>query len=123
MKEPKRYYCGSGEGMFEDNKNGDWIEYSEYKAIMEELSKPLNYIKNHQTAIDWLYEQIEQSLLTVGYSGTKHKMSNLKKQAKKLEKQQMKEAVLTNVTKREVFKKIFEQQFESYYEEKFENEN
>jgi len=35
----------------------------------------------------------------------------------------MKEALLTNVTKREVFKKIFEQQFENYYEEKFGNGN
>lgn len=35
----------------------------------------------------------------------------------------MKEAVLTNVTKREVFKKIFKQQFENYYEEKFGNGN
>lgn len=41
MKEPKRYYCGNGEGMFEDDKNGDWIEYSEHKAILEELSEQL----------------------------------------------------------------------------------
>lgn len=41
MKKPKRYYCGNGEGMFEDNKNGDWIEYSEHKAIVEVLTKQL----------------------------------------------------------------------------------
>ena len=41
MKEPKRYYCGNGEGMFEDDKNGHWIEYSEHKAIVEALSEQL----------------------------------------------------------------------------------
>jgi hypothetical protein len=41
MKEPKRYYCGNGEGMFEDDKNGHWVEYSEHKAIVEALSDQL----------------------------------------------------------------------------------
>lgn len=41
MKEPKRYYCGNGEGMFEDNKNGHWVEYSEHKAIVETLNEQL----------------------------------------------------------------------------------
>jgi hypothetical protein len=41
MEEPKRYYCGNGEGMFEDDKNGHWIEYSEHKAIVEALSEQL----------------------------------------------------------------------------------
>jgi hypothetical protein len=41
MKEPKRYYCGIGEGMFEDDTNGHWIEYSEHKAIVEELNQAL----------------------------------------------------------------------------------
>jgi hypothetical protein len=41
MKEPKRYYCGSLEGMFEDDTNGHWIEYSEHKAIVEELNQAL----------------------------------------------------------------------------------
>jgi hypothetical protein len=41
MKEPKRYYCGIGEGMFEDNTNGHWIKYSEHKAIVEELNQAL----------------------------------------------------------------------------------
>ena len=41
MKEPKRYYCGNGEGMFEDDKNGDWVEYSEHKAIVEVLTDQL----------------------------------------------------------------------------------
>lgn len=41
MKEPKRYYCGNGEGMFEDDKNGHWVEYSEHKAIVEALTERL----------------------------------------------------------------------------------
>ena len=41
MKEPKRYYCGNGEGMFEDDKNGHWVEYSEHKAIVDALTKQL----------------------------------------------------------------------------------
>lgn len=41
MKEPKRYCCGSGEGMFEDDKNGNWVEYSEHKAIVDALTKQL----------------------------------------------------------------------------------
>ena len=41
MKEIKRYYCGNGEGMFEDDKNGDWVEYSEHKAIVEALIEQL----------------------------------------------------------------------------------
>jgi len=36
MKEPKRYCCGNGEGMFEDDKKGHWVEYSEHKAIVME---------------------------------------------------------------------------------------
>lgn len=40
MKEPKRYYCGNGEGMFEDD-NGHWVEYSKHKAIVEALTEQL----------------------------------------------------------------------------------
>jgi hypothetical protein len=41
MEKPKRYYCGNGEGMFEDNKNGHWVEYSEHKAIVKALTQQL----------------------------------------------------------------------------------
>lgn len=41
MKEPKRYSCGNGEGMFENDKNGHWIEYSEHKTIVDTLTKQL----------------------------------------------------------------------------------
>ncbi len=36
MKEPKRYDCGNGEGMFDDKK-GDWISYEEHKEIVNKL--------------------------------------------------------------------------------------
>ena len=41
MREPKRYYCGNGEGMFEDDKNGHWVEYSEHKAVVDALTEQL----------------------------------------------------------------------------------
>ena len=41
MKEPKRYSCGNGEGMFEYDKNCHWVEYSEHKAIVEALTEQL----------------------------------------------------------------------------------
>ena len=130
MKEPKRYYCGNGEGMFEDNKNGDWIEYSEHKTIVEELFKPLNCIKNQSTVVDWLYEQIEQSLLTVGYSGTKYKMPNLKKQAKEFEKNQIIDAwkdnrdmIYYDEDKDELSESTKIELAEQYYKEKYGDEN
>ena len=42
MKEPKRYNCGNGEGMFEDDKNGHWVEYSEHEAIVKALKEQCN---------------------------------------------------------------------------------
>lgn len=41
MKEPKRYYCGNGDRMFDDDTNGHWIQYSEHKAIVEVLTERL----------------------------------------------------------------------------------
>jgi hypothetical protein len=40
-------------------------------------------------------------------------------QAKEMEKQQMKDAVLAQATKHEGLRKIFDKQFEKYYNEKF----
>src|SRR5690606_16222287 len=56
MKEPKRYYCGSGEGMFEDDKNGHWVEYSEHKAIVETLTEQL---RKHAVTYEFLCERFE----------------------------------------------------------------
>lgn len=55
MKEPKRYYCGNGEGMFEDD-NGHWIEYSEHKAIVETLTEQL---RKHAVTYEFLCERFE----------------------------------------------------------------
>ena len=57
MKEPKRYYCGNGEGMFEDDENGHWVEYSEHKAIIEELKQALrihNVVSEQLKAVEKL---------------------------------------------------------------------
>jgi hypothetical protein len=43
-------------------------------------------------------------------------------QAKEMEKEQMKNAVLEQCTKHERLKKIFEKQFEEYYNETFKSE-
>lgn len=48
MKKLKRYSCGNGEGMFQDNKNGQWIEYSEHKDIVEKLRKKLRKLTKHK---------------------------------------------------------------------------
>lgn len=53
MKEPKRYYCGNGEGMFEDDKNGHWVQYSEHKAIVDALTKQLRKHDVSGSFFDW----------------------------------------------------------------------
>ena len=40
MAKIKRYYCGNGEGMFEE-KNGEWVEWSEYQKLNKELQRLL----------------------------------------------------------------------------------
>ena len=37
MRKPRitRYTCGNGEGMFENNRNGAWVEHSEHVAVMK----------------------------------------------------------------------------------------
>lgn len=44
MKQPKRYTCGNGEGMFDDKK-GYWITYEEHLEIVNKLKEDINY--NH----------------------------------------------------------------------------
>jgi hypothetical protein len=46
MKEPKKYYCGNGERMFEDDKNGHWVEYSKHKAIVKVITECLIELQN-----------------------------------------------------------------------------
>jgi hypothetical protein len=37
MQKIKKYSCGNGDGMFEDEENGNWIEYLEHKKINDKL--------------------------------------------------------------------------------------
>ncbi len=39
MKEPIRYYCGNGDGMFEDKKKGHYIEFTEYEKFMQDFAE------------------------------------------------------------------------------------
>ena len=48
--------------------------------------------KSNQTAVEWMYERIKNSLLTVGYTGTKHAMPNIYAEAKEMEKKQIVDA-------------------------------
>lgn len=40
MKNVSRYSCGNGEGMFYDKK-GYWIEYDEYKKLLDKYNSAL----------------------------------------------------------------------------------
>ena len=61
-----------------------------------------------QTAVEWLVEQLLEGKLL---------MPSLIEQAKAMEKNQMKEAALNDVTTLAPLRKLFEQQFENYYNE------
>ncbi len=66
-----------------------------------------------QTAVEWLEEQIE-----IRYGLTPTSLL-LFRDAKEMEKQQMKDAVLAQCTTHEGLRKIFDKQFEQYYNETF----
>jgi capsule polysaccharide export protein KpsE/RkpR len=38
MSKVERYYCGNGDGMFQDNK-GSYVEYSDYKKLEQQLAE------------------------------------------------------------------------------------
>jgi hypothetical protein len=61
-----------------------------------------------QSAVEWLCEQyhLKQDIEIV-------------KQAKEMEKQQMKDAVLSQCTTHDGLRKIFDKQFEQYYNETY----
>jgi hypothetical protein len=69
-----------------------------------------------QTAVDFLVDKIVIADIK-GFSLQMSKLQEWAKQARKMEKQQMKDAALGNVTKNEGLRKIFETQFEQYYSE------
>jgi len=66
-----------------------------------------------QSAVDWLEWQINLGLSERG-------LISAFKEAKQMEKEQMKEAALDNVTTNEKLRKIFEIQFEDFYNETYE---
>ena len=41
MGDVERYYCGNGEGMFDDEK-GVWVEYKDYKILLDKYKEALN---------------------------------------------------------------------------------
>ena len=61
-----------------------------------------------QTAVEWLEWQINLGLSERG-------LISAIKEAKQMEKEQMKEVYLTHCVKAERLRKIFEQQFDDYY--------
>jgi hypothetical protein len=73
-------------------------------------TKKLMSNKKH-TAVEWLIEQCPRIETIVA--------DYIIEQSKEMEKQQMKDAALSNVTKNEGLRKIFETQFEQYYKETY----
>jgi hypothetical protein len=75
-------------------------------------------MEKKQTAVEYLVEQ----LFKIRNNTTEVKEMNSKsiiEQAKQMEKEQMKEAALDNVTTNEKLRKIFEIQFEDFYNQTY----
>ena len=70
-----------------------------------------------QTAIDWLIEQLKQNNML-----TFDEWRELFKQAKAMEKEQMKNACIQHQYENKAFQKLLEKQFEQYYNETFKSE-
>jgi hypothetical protein len=68
-----------------------------------------------QTAVEWFYNKVIQKQ----YKDIDDSLEQLFEQAKEMEKQQMKNAVLAQSTNHEGLRKIFDKQFEEYYNETF----
>jgi dihydroxyacetone kinase-like predicted kinase len=68
------------------------------------------------TAVEYLFEEF----FKVKWDSMQDNRPIMFEQAKEMEKQQMKDAALSNVTKNEGLRKIFEKQFEEYYKETYE---
>lgn len=54
----KRYYCGNGEGMFEDKK-GHWIEYKEYLKLKRLYNKLVD--ETFQTVDCYVNEYVDST--------------------------------------------------------------
>jgi len=81
-------------------------------------------MENKQTAVEW-YANASHELIVKKTKGEINHVElltmhhNLIQQAKQMEKEQMKEAALDNVTTNEKLRKIFEIQFEDFYNETY----
>lgn len=64
-----------------------------------------------QTAVDYLIEQLQAPCRGIP--------SHIIERAKEIEKEQIKEIALDQVTSHPRFRKIFDEQFEQYYKEKY----
>jgi hypothetical protein len=69
-----------------------------------------------QTAVQWFYKNLK-NYKTLNL--TDKLIQDLYKQAMQMEKEEMKEAALDNVTTNEKLRKIFEIQFEDFYKETY----
>jgi|LakMenEpi03Aug12_release.lakeMendotaPanAssembly.Ray.scaffolds.fasta_scaffold681092_2 hypothetical protein len=76
-------------------------------------------MEKKQTAVEWLEEQIKDIFYVAEASEMTKKFKSVYEQAKQMEKEQMKEAALDNVTTNEKLRKIFEIQFEDFYNETY----
>ena len=68
-----------------------------------------------QTAVEWLIHELDEYF--------RHEVGGIElvvNKAKAMEKEQMKDAVLSQCTTNEGLRKIFENQFEQYYSETYE---
>jgi hypothetical protein len=70
------------------------------------------------TAVEWLVEQFETYFQNKVYI-EKPALIKILEQAKEMEKQQMKDAVLSQCTTHDGLRKIFDKQFEQYYNETY----
>ena len=76
-------------------------------------------MEKKQTAVEWLEGQIKDIFYVAEASEMTKKFKSVYEQAKQMEKEQMKEAALDNVTTNEKLRKIFEIQFEDFYNETY----
>ena len=81
-------------------------------------------MEKKQTAVEWFIEkrnrlEYEYSTKSIGISEYIERKKDIEVQAKQMEKEQMKEAALDNVTTNEKLRKIFEIQFEDFYNETY----
>lgn len=74
---------------------------------------------NKQTAVDLFWKLLSEILPSSVDTETAIKLHRAFDQAKEMEKEQMKEAALDNVTTNEKLRKIFEIQFEDFYNETY----